>query len=356
VNEVRSHLSPGWSRFHVHSSRARQLGLIVVAVLIFIVRGLQGSGYASTLILTSMLFAITGLSVVLVTGLAGQISLTQVAMMGLSAYITGILAGTSITAAGTQQAGLVHPGSSPSMSYLSAALIAIAVTTVFGMLIGVPALRIRGLHLALVSLALAYMLQVVLFSNGYVSANLEDVSLARPPLLNSDTKFLWVAFGLLSLACLTTRNLMRSSFGRALNAVRDSEVAASTVGLNVAVVKTLAFGISSLYAAVAGVLFIALTGNLGGAVLNLDVGRSLLLLGVVVIGGLRSVTGGVVAGLLFVHLPEWIADLAGPGYVPIVAGIGVIVLAIGLPEGLSGLPARVFEFVQVRRSRTEVAA
>ena len=238
-------------------------------------------------VITSMIVAVIALSFVVLTGLVGQISLAQAAIAGSAGFALSRL-GTDI--------GLPFP-----LSLIASALVA----TALGVLVGIPALRIRGAQLAVVTLAGAVAVEQFLFRNPNFTTQggnpIDDAELFGIDLgVRSSTELTRLPFGLLVLAVLVlcavaVGNLTRSDTGRALVAVRGNERAAASAGVNVAATKLIAFGVASFLAGVGGCLLGYSRGQLSADSFGVFVGLSLL--AAAYLGGITSVTGALIGGM-----------------------------------------------------------
>jgi branched-chain amino acid transport system permease protein len=232
--------------------------------------------------------------------------------------------------------------------------IAALVTGVLGLLIGIPALRLGGISLALATLALAVSFPILMKRYAEVTGGGGGINLNLP-----ETPFgwdistrhwlyyeAWVTAGILFLLAWL---LVRGRIGRAWRAIRDGEVAATSSGVNPALYKTFAFGVSAAYAGAAGALF-----AIEIAYVNPDtfpVALSILLLASAVIGGLGSLAGAVFGALLYEFLPIYsqeppvgsfdFADQA----TPVVFGVFLIVIMLLLPGGVVSGIRRLWAFV-----------
>ncbi|HET6665626.1 MAG TPA: ABC transporter permease [Acidimicrobiales bacterium] len=351
---------PGWASVGV----AQSLPLVVIAIVLFVtgdrlptrgslradplppvvparprpvlVAALVAGGAAAVLltsgshrfgVITSMIVAVLALSLVVLTGLVGQLSLATAAFAGT--------AGFALSKIGD---GLPFP-----LSLLAASLVATAV----GVAVGLPALRVRGVQLAVVTLASAVAVQELVFENprlaGRAGNMIPDPSVAGLDLgVRQADDLARAPFGLfvlavLTLAALAVSNLARSATGRRLLAVRSNERAAAAAGVDVARVKLLAFAISSFLAGVGGCLLGYSRGQLSAESFGVTVGLSLLAFAY--LGGITSVGGALVAGTL--------APL-GIGYVVLdrtfelgrhyllVSGLLLVATAVLNPAGVAG--------------------
>jgi branched-chain amino acid transport system permease protein len=279
----------------------------------------------------SYVVAIMGL--VILVGMSGQISLGHSAFFGLGGYTTAIL---------VQDHG---------WPFLATFPVSMALCFVVGFLVGLPALRIRGLYLAVITLALAVTFPTLITKfddltggpNGLnVQPRLEPPSWTN---LARNERHIWTYFlilGIAALAFILARNLTNSRVGRAIIAIRDRQTAAATNGVNLALYKTCIFGMSALFAGVGGSLFVMETRFIS----TTDVGLNLAIFLIVglVVGGVGSMWGAIPGGLVVVFVPYWSAswveaaggrDLAyyllQPG---VVFGVGLIVLMFVLQGGL----------------------
>jgi branched-subunit amino acid ABC-type transport system permease component len=286
---------------------------------------------------TSLIGVMLALSLVVLTGYVGQISLAQMAIAGFAAFSLTWVSG---------RWGVPFP-----IAPLLAALAAAAL----GVLVGIPALRVRGVNLAVITLSLALVLERMVFNNPTATQhNAQPIQADSPklfgvglgpfdPFVLGDDKIPSPVFGVFvlvctALMCLAVANLRRSTTGRRMLAVRSNEAAAAAAGVDVARVKLTAFALSSFIAGLGGALLAYQAGGRlspqGFAAL-----QSLNLLAVAYLGGIASVGGAVVAGVtilggvatvLFekvVHIEAW-QELAG--------GLGLIIVAIVHPTGVAG--------------------
>ena len=280
--------------------------------------------------------AIVGLN--LLTGYTGQISLGHGALMAVGGYTTAAL--------------MVHEHWRDVWTIPLAGLTA----GVVGFLIGLPALRLSGLYLAMATFAFAVAMPSMLkkFSGltggGQGLRMLEDAPLQITGLSGTVTIFghsmtqnhflYYLAWGIGLVGFLIAWLLVRSRVGRTFRAVRDSEVAATSAGINLAWTKTFAFAISGVYAGVAGGLLA--TQNQIVNPLTFTFLLSIVLLVGTVVGGLGSLPGMVVGAFFVEYLPDVSTHVStAPGVPDFVYGAAIIVVMILLPTGVGGLLKRV---------------
>jgi branched-chain amino acid transport system permease protein len=319
------------------------LGLVAAgAVLVLATSGSYRFG-----VITSMIFAVIALSLVVLTGYVGQISLAQAAFAGSAGFVLSTL-GTAVP----------FP-----LSVLLAALAA----TALGLLVGIPALRIRGAQLAVVTLAAGVAIEQFVFRNPSLTP-VDGNAVPAPRLFGIDlgiragTDIARWQFGLLVLAVLTlaalaVANLGRSATGRALLAVRSNERAAASVGVNVAAAKLLAFAFSSFLAGLGGALIGYSRGQLSADSFGVFV--SLSLLAFAYLGGITSISGALAAGLLaplgigYVLLDRH-AHLGN--YYLLISGLLLVVTAIANQSGIAGQVGEGVAALRRRMSRVPESA
>lgn len=243
-------------------------------------------------------YAIAAISLNQLMGYAGQISLGQFAFVGIGAFATGLVTGVNDLR----------------MPWLVGVVVAAGAGAVLALLVGLPALRLRGLYLAVVTIAVAYASWQWLFRFERIGGGSAGKVLP-PPYVNGtaisrNADFLAIALVALVLVWQLDINLVRSRFGRAFQAVKADETVAASFGIDVARFKLLAFTISGAIAGVGGAIY----GTAYGTVTSdeFDYAKSLLLVVIVVIGGLGSRVGVVVATFFAVLLPRVLEVADGP--------------------------------------------
>ena len=280
---------------------------IAVAVLIALV----GPGWSEAIGLT-LIFSILALSVVVVTGFAGQLSLAQFALAGFGAWV----AAKSYSELGT--------------SFAVSLIIAIVLTIPVGLLVALPALRTRGVTLAISTLGFAIMIQALVFNNGSLTGGITGLAVPNPTLFGLDLNpvdnaetYNWVLLACFVLSACLVANLRRGRTGRRLLAVRSNERAAASLGVGIYSAKLYAFGVAAGLAALAGVL---LAFRQEHVLFNkFSVFASFTTVQYAVIGGIGWVSGAPIAGIFaaggvlqrgareLIDLPAaWIVVLSGP--------------------------------------------
>ncbi|MEM9623102.1 MAG: branched-chain amino acid ABC transporter permease [Pseudomonadota bacterium] len=274
------------------------------------------------------IYAIAGLGLMLLVGYTGLVSLGHAAFLAIGAYT---------------HAYLLNLGVPLPVAMLSAALF----SAMIGGLVGIPALRMTGIYLAVATLAFAVIVEQVLVNWESVTGGFRGMAVPRPELfgvqLGSPMAFYFLCLGLLFVSLLLVMNILRSPAGRAMTAVRDSETSAESMGVHLARTKTMAFALSAAFTGLAGALFAHRLTYLAPDAFTLITSIQLLLM--VVVGGLGSLHG-VIFGAIFIGLlPQGIAILRDtvpasvaqiPGLEPAIFGLILILFLIYEPQGIYG--------------------
>jgi ABC-type branched-subunit amino acid transport system ATPase component/branched-subunit amino acid ABC-type transport system permease component len=281
---------------------------------------------------TTIIFGLICLSLVVVTGYAGQLSLAQFAMAGIGAFTA------------TRLADVFH------VPFLLALPAAVVVSVLGGMVVALPALRVRGANLAVVTLGLAEVITSVIFGNSAYTGGVNVGTVVPDPKIfglnvaagKHPARYAVVALVLLTICALMVSNLRRGKSGRRLLAVRGNERAATSLGINVAGAKLYAFGVSAGLAAVAGVL-------LGFEFTNVDFSQFSVLTSVqsvlyAVIGGIGYIGGALLGGMMTPNgaiqqiLDHWV-NLNGATF----ALIGAIALLPAIIQNRDGIAGAISE-------------
>lgn len=290
-----------------------------IAVVLF---SLKNGSFVNGVLIQATVFAILGVSLTVLMGYSGQISIGHFGLAGVGAF------------------ALAHFYSRFELPYL----LAIPLTVVTGMLvsliIGLPALRIRGPYLAVTTLAFNIAVEIFIFRTEIIGGTSAGISVIPPKLgpLNLDdagnrpTFF----FGLILLAIclLVARNLARMRTGRGFFALRENEKAAATFGVALTRYKLLAFTISGGIAALAGALYATYLETAESSAWTTN--QSLLLVALVMIGGIGSLWGSVLSASLLIGLPR-LLQFDNPWIIPIGTGILLIIVIVRVRGGLAGL-------------------
>lgn len=289
-------------------------------------------------------WAVAMLGLNLLTGFNGQISLGHGAFMGIGAYTVAIL---------VRDQG---------MSYPLAMLIAFLLCFMFGGLLGIPALRLQGTSLALITVAVALAFPQVIkkftsVTNGVGGINTPPGRQFRAPEWTnlSTDQFKYLVLTAISIGMFWIAwNLTRGRWGLAMMSVRDNPVAAASMGVHLPRVKVFTFAISAGYAGMGGAMAAVITPFVGPD--SFGINQSIQILTGIVIGGLGTIAGAVLGGIFQVFMRNWALSIseAAPG---VVYGVVIILVMLVAPGGVMGLLRRGYAWILRRRggSGTEAA-
>jgi ABC-type branched-subunit amino acid transport system ATPase component/ABC-type branched-subunit amino acid transport system permease subunit len=301
---------------------------IIALVLALAALGLaiaKADGYQIFIIALVGLTAIVGIGLNVLLGLTGQISFGHVAFYAIGAYTVGIL---------TTKAGL---------SFWLALPAAMAISGVAGLALAVPALRIRGPYLAMVTIAFGFVVEQGAVEWSGLTGGWNGLLGIPPPgvlgyeFSERDTTLLIAALTLVSLWLYA--RLAASPWGLGMRALRDSEVASQSIGLDPVLIRSAAFVISAVAAGLAGGVFASISSFISPE--SFPFFQSILFVLVVMAGGSERVLGPVVGAIIVVLLPELLASLAQ--YRLLFVGLLLLIVLRVAPGGFVGLAARFFQ-------------
>ena len=237
-----------------------------------------------------LIYAIVGLGLMLLAGFTGLFSLGHAAFLGVGAYTQAIMV----------NAGIPFPLAIACAGLLSAAV---------GMVVGLPALRVKGIYLGMATLAFGFIVEEGIARWESVTGGNAGLSVNPPAIgswsLDSTNEFYFLCLVITIGATLCIVNLMRSSTGRAFVAIRDSEISAQSMGIHLARYKTMSFGISAALAGIGGALYAHKIQFLSPEQFSIIQSIDLLLM--VVIGGLGSIHGAFLGAIFLIVMPQLIA-------------------------------------------------
>lgn len=271
--------------------------ILAVAVLYAIVAGLVYSGKASrqlsNMLIPISAYIVMAVSLNLVVGLLGELSLGHAGFMSV-----GLFSGCLLSIA---LADLL-----PTIVRLPVAMIfGGLVAAVFGLIVGLPALRLKGDYLAIVTLACGEIIKSVITNLKFTGGAL---GLNTGPVYSNTKTLLPFAIILVFLTMLVMMNLKNSKYGRAIMAIRDNRIAAESTGINVTYYKLAVFIIAAFFAGAAGTLYGHFFANVKAA--SFDYNMSIEILVMVVLGGMGSVRGSIIAAIILTALPEALREFA----------------------------------------------
>ena len=285
----------------------------------------------------------SGLNVL--TGYTGLISMGQAAFMGVGAYTVAIL---------SSRFGL------PFWITLPAAGL---VTTLVGIISGTPSLRLKGFYLAMATLAAEFLLEYIFKNWESLTMGVQGIFITPPQIfgiyLNDDRLFYFLVVILAFLSVVSTRNLFRTDVGRSFIAIRDRDIAAQLMGINVFKYKLISFAISSFYAGLAGGLWCYYMTIINPEAFQLNI--SIDYVAMIIVGGMGTVMGAVYGSIFVVLLPEIIQrvmevlqpilhiDYTFVAFKQIIFGFFIIIFLVFEPKGLAEIISRIGKRISEKR-------
>jgi branched-chain amino acid transport system permease protein len=279
----------------------------------------------------------------ILVGYTGQISLGQGGFLAVGAYTAGVVVAKS--------------NASPLVGILAAVLVTAAVGAFFGL----PALRLKGLYLAIATLASQQIIVWAVIHWDWLTGGTGALVLEPVTVFGwtptGDFEWYWVIMAFAALATVTATNLFRTGVGRAFIAVRDHDIAAEAIGVDPARYKVLAFAISSAYVGLAGALTAYWTQILTWERFTLDV--SILYLAMIIVGGLGSIQGAIYGAAFMIALPSYLDQLSLrvspesflatdlPGIKLLVFGLTIVLFLVFEPKGLARIWQRAKDYFRL---------
>ncbi|GHF84458.1 branched-chain amino acid ABC transporter permease [Deinococcus ficus] len=255
---------------------------------------------------------------------AGQLSLATPGFYALGGYTAAILL-TNPSFAGLRDT--LGNG-----MFVLTWLVAAALSALLGLAVGIPALRLRGIYLALATIAFVEILRVLALNLTITGGAIGIFNVPQPFGFEDRGQFIWLFGPMLLLTLLFARQLERSRVGRALRAIREDELAADAMGVNPTRYKVLAFVIGAVLAGIVGAMSAPLLSSWNARQGTFD--ASIAVLAFVLIGGSRNVWGPVVGGALLTAVPELLRFLAD--WRLVINGLVLVVASLYLPQGIVG--------------------
>ena len=320
-------------------------GITVALLLLLAGLPIYGSNYINYLgsIIGISLIAAMGLNIVI--GYAHLLTMASAALMALGAYTAGVLL---VTYGMGLPVWIVLPAGG-------------FVATGFGLLFGLPSLRIKGLYFLLATLALHFVVLWLILNMRKITGGGSGLIIPDPSLwfggqmsLVTNGQKYWLVLAVAVLVCLAARNLLRTRVGRAFIAIRDRDIAAELIGINLFYYKLLAFTASSFILGLAGVLNAYLFNLAHIDMYSLDL--AIQHIAIIIIGGMGTIVGVIFGAILITALVEVMsAILTATGalvfgvtpYMLIVYGIIIVTMLIAEPMGLDRLWGRFYEYIKL---------
>lgn len=277
-----------------------------------------------------IIYAIMAMSLNFLTGFGGQISIGHAGFLAIGAYTTAIA---------TIKLGLPF--------WLCLPLSGI-ITAIIGFLIGLPSVRLSGHFLAIATLAFGLAIPEITLKWESLTGGFAGLFINKPELFSTDTRFYYFMIVVSVIVTWLLLNLLKGNLGRAFVAIRESEISAEAMGVNVALYKTIMFSISAFFTGIAGGLYSYFVGFISPHDFNMNI--SLIVLAMIVIGGLASIPGSILGALILTIIPQ-IADRF-PGYTITITGLALIFTILFLPNGLISLFSN--RFTKRREVKSEI--
>lgn len=320
----------GNGRSQTLTSQAKRWSPIVQMIVVLGVMPWIFGIYLSEVVDKVGLFILMGLGLNIVVGFAGLLDLGYVAFYAIGAYTMGIL---------TSQGGL----GIANLSFWAALPICVAASTIAGMMLGLPVLRMRGDYLAIVTLGFGEIIRVLVTSDllkPYIGGAQGILQIPKPQafgftFIQPQHSYYIILVGC-AIAVFLTGRLRDARLGRQWMALREDEDVAEAMGIHLVKTKLLAFGIGAAFSGLAGAIFASRISSIFPA--SFDLLISINVLSLIIVGGMGSVPGVVVGALVLVGLPELLREFAE--YRLLLYGVLLIAMMIVRPEGLWPSPVR----------------
>jgi branched-chain amino acid transport system permease protein len=318
--------------------------------------------WSHQILIQTFLFGIVAASLIFLSAYGGMVSLAQTALFGIAGVILGNLA-TKGGLGGTSKG--LHLGWDPTL----ALIVALVMTTAIGLLFGAVASRSAGIYFLMITLTFSVIATYTLgqvtkisgFSgiggiNGYTPGWIGDIQ-AHPD------RLYYVALGVAVAVYLLIRYVVRTPFGIALQGVRDEPVRMGSLGYNVALHRTLAFGFAAFVASLGGILYVWWSGQISPG--NVDLPETINLLVMAVIGGLVRIEGAWLGAFVFIVIQNYVRDFSVPGLsfggtlfggsFNTIVGIIFLVIVLASPGGLMGAWDHAVARISRRRNLMQTA-
>lgn len=267
---------------------------LAVFVIALLTLPMWGDPYLVYMTNISGIAIVAALGLNILTGLTGQISLGHAAFVALGAYTSAILA---------TRLGLPFWVTIPAAGFVAA---------IFGILLGFPCLRLKGLYLAMATMSFGVVVEYLVTHLESVTMGVRGISVPAPSMfgyaMTDPGQLFYLIVLVVGVLTLAAKNLVRTRVGRAFVAIRDRDVAAEVIGVNLTNYKVMAFAISSFYGGVAGALYSYSTGYLHPE--NFTLLLSIEYIAMIIVGGLGSVLGSILGAVFLTVVPDIIKGIA----------------------------------------------
>lgn len=297
--------------------------LVTAVLLLAFPLYVQNSYYQHVAVMCGIYIVLT-LSLNLVSGFAGQLSMGHAAFYGIGAYVTGLM--------------MTKEG----MNFWLTLLFSMLITGVFGLLLGLPTSRLKGDYFTIVTLGAGEIVRMFLVNQDTITNGAMGVSGIGAPMLfgielYSDTAFYYMILALVVIVLIFLSRLIRSGFGLAMMTIREDEIAAQAIGIRPMKYKLLAFVISAMIAGLAGSFYASYVTYISPNTFVFN--DSATMLAMMVLGGIGSIPGSVIGAVLLTILPEVLRSLSD--YRMIIYGLAMVIMMNVRPTGFYGAEKRI---------------
>jgi branched-chain amino acid transport system permease protein len=277
---------------------------------------LMPNNYYIQLLVYGVIFTVAAIGINFIYGFTGYISFAQAAFLGIGAYTSALLS--------------VDYAWSPMLTWVAV----IVISAIFGVLLGVPSLKLKGHYLAMATIGFTFVLQALLqntkFTHGAQGINGIPAIAIGPFKADTPLSFFYVALIVTLILYLFQRNILKSKFGRAFLAIREDEIAASSSGIDLTKTKVVAFVLSAIYGGMAGALYAQFSSYISPDTFSFD--QSIQLFTMTLLGGSGTLFGPVIGSFIVTFLPEVLRPVQD--YYMAIYGLGIFFIVIFLPRGI----------------------
>jgi len=292
----------------------------ILAVIVLLLPPLFLGKYTIFLLSLLAIYALVALGLNLLMGYTGQIAAGHAGFLALGAYFTAII--------GVNLQWLPCP-----VTLLLAGMF----TGAIGFLLGIPILRLKGFYIAMATLAFGVVVSEIILQWSSLTGGDDGFSVPTAHIggfnFDSDYKLYYLIVPITLMMTILAKNLVNGYIGRAFIALRESEVAAQTIGIDLARYKTIAFAISAFYTGVAGGLFAYLITYLSPDAFTIEL--SVDFIAMIVIGGMGSILGSIIGAVILTGMQQVLAGLLDLQI--LIFGISLIVFMLFMPRGITGM-------------------
>jgi branched-chain amino acid transport system permease protein len=301
------------------SGKWKILGWIAALIILLLLPLVLGK-YSIFLLSLLAIYALVSLGLNLLMGYTGQIACGHAGFLAIGAYITAIV--------------------SANLEWLPCPitlLLAGTISGLVGFLLGIPILRLKGFYIAMATLAFGVVISEIILQWSSVTGGDDGFSVPTARIgsfvFDSDLKLFYLIIPVTIVMTLLARNLVNGYIGRAFIALRESEIAAQTIGVDLAKYKTIAFAISAFYTGIAGGLFAYLITFLSPDAFTIEL--SIDFIAMIVIGGMGSILGSIIGAVILTGMQQVLAGLMDLQI--LIFGLSLIIFMIFMPRGIVGM-------------------